>query len=286
MGIKTMQLPKLLTVFLLPRKMSSMVEFWSRVMYAAEENLLNFMEDVTDHDHSSFPSHNQYDPNDRQTLHSDYYNEHNEDGTYEEVGQDYTFLDASPQPSIHHPYRLQQEQFQTGDVTRMTNVFGFHNDIPDDEKVKYLNIVLGGKYQHGTHDSLAQDEVLTGLVSSHDTLHPRPPIQHPHTHTPANWPQAPNRQSPFYPTRGPSVIRFEHDPQPMRNGYPHPRFRPSPLVEESLREDWAAVMDPGRTINKTKTKKVNKTSDTTEHDHQITEATTTNSVMENSTASP
>ncbi|XP_063860732.1 homeotic protein proboscipedia-like [Scylla paramamosain] len=286
-----------------------MADSWSHVMYAAEDNFLNFMEDVTDHGHhdqghghhhdhhhdqghhhghSSFHSRIEYNPdvsNDEYAFHNDYYNKHGQDEYQEHVRQDQAFHDDSSAPSVHRPYRTETAA-HTGGITRLTNMFGFHNNIPDEEKIKYLNVVLGGNYQQTTDQPPAQDGGVEGLFSSYDTFHSRPPTghpPHPHSQPPASWHQELHRQSPFYPTRGPSFVRFQHESQPPRDGHPHPRFRPSPLMQESLREDWVAAMDPESTLNETDAKGTNITSEIKDDEDETTVATTT---IEISTASP
>lgn len=162
------------------------------------------------------------------------------------------FIKAPPQRLDIHRYVSVEDKEQPGGITRMTNIFGFHDNIPDGEKIMHLNTVLGGTHPHGTHSFQAPLGVANDLVPPHEALHPQPHTLH-HTHPQ----QQDNRyqplliQSPFLPTRGPSVIRFEDEQSPPGDGLPHPRFRPSPLVEGSQHDQWVAGEHPGATSDET-----------------------------------
>ncbi|XP_045133917.1 uncharacterized protein LOC123517663 [Portunus trituberculatus] len=316
------------------KMVTHMAESWSHVMYAAEDNFLNFMEDVTDHGHhdqghghhhdphhhhdqghhhghASFHPRIEYNPEynpdvslDQHTFYNHYYNEHGHDEHQEYVWQDHAFHDGSSAPSAHRPY-MTEAPAHTGDIIQLTNKFGYHNNIPDEEeitrlnnkfglhnnipdeqKIKYLNIVLGGNYRQTTDQPLVQDGHVASLSSSYGTFHTWPPIGHsPHHHsqiTPG-WHQKLDIQRPFYPTRGPSFVSFQHDSQPLRDGYPYPRFRPSVLMQESLREDWVAALDPKSTLNETDAKETSITSKINDDEDETTVATTTRGIL---TASP
>lgn len=279
------------TALLSHRTMSSMVQSWSHMMYKAEDHFLNFMEDMTDPGHHHHHHRIDQDSDDSQAIYYgsiDHYDDYDNSGNNDFQTADNTFLGVPlgsfdihrhvsveeeewnedvnrmtnpigfvklpPQRLDIHRYVAVEDDEKTGGITRMTNVFGFHDNIPEAEKIMHLNRVLGGTQQHGTHSS----QVLLGggndLVPPHETLHPQPTVLHqPQSPSPEDWHRPVLIKSPFIPTRAPSAIIFEDESSPPQDGLPHPRFRPSPLMDELPDDEWVAAEHPGTTTDMSNT---------------------------------
>lgn len=189
------------------------------------------------------------------------------------------FLKAPPQRLDISRYVPVGGEEQPGAITRMTNIFGFHDSIPDAEKIRHLNAVLGGTRPYGTHNSQAALGAANDLTPPHEALHPQPhTLHHSHSQRQDDRYQPLLIQSPFLPTRGPNVIIFEDEQSPLGDGLPHPRFRPSPLVDGSRHDQWVAGEHPGVTLEKTDAdaRETNQTTaKTDDKQEQTTETTTT-----------
>lgn len=270
-----------------------MVMSWSHMMYKAEDHFLNFLEDVTDPHHHSHPGHHSridHDIDNPHIIYSgpvDHYDELGNAAKHDFQTKEPTFLGIPPGSfDIHRHVSLEDEEWTgdvtrltnaigflkvppkplpinryvalenedtTGGITRMTNIFGFHNDIPKAEKIKHLNVVLGGTQKHDTDIYREHTGVATELVPPHEAYHPQTHVKYPpHSLPLLNWHHTSNK-SYFVPTRAPSFIKFENKPWPPRDGIPDPRFRPSPLMEESLQDDWVVAEHLGPTSDRTDT---------------------------------
>ncbi|XP_071545540.1 uncharacterized protein [Panulirus ornatus] len=255
------------------KHLSSMVESWSHMMYVAEDNFLNFMEDMTDPDGSSHDDHqagddipyathtyDYSDPYNRQAVFyspTAYYDEYGEhvDAEYVDGGYDGEVqVDdwGSPKPesifvdpstdfknpvvsfSSQGPEPLREEY--DGDILRLTNDFNIQNEISQKDQQNFLSVVLGTQYQHGRPSgSLVDQDVVRGSVAADFSHHPEPPRRY--------RPSSPSTGS-FENTRADEDV----DPRFRNETTNSSRFRPSALLEETSagEDDWIAGPRPSR----------------------------------------